>query len=114
MTYLAGTYDVTGHNSPNLVDDTHTRGTVIIDADGSVDLDAGNFLFTAADVTEFYDRSNLTTADKRFDLSFGFYNNISPNATLRLYLDSSGNLINIKLQTEANSTTIYNLNLSKR
>ena len=112
MTYLAGVYTVTGFGSPSQ-NTTHDRGTVIIGEQGNVDLETGDFTFFASDATEFYDRSFLLEVGiKRFDISYGSYNGISPNATVRLYLDADGALINIQLQNEPNMTTLFNLDVA--
>lgn len=112
MRYLAGTYAVTSTEvAPN---DLHERGTVIISADGDIDIDSGGFLFEAISASEFYDRSDLEVGIKRFELVYP-ENYIIEGArpTIRLFLDANGNLINLDVQTEAFAETIFELEVSE-
>lgn len=60
----AGTYTVTATTAG-----AHTRGTVVIGSDGSVDFDDG-ISFTAAQIQEVFDRLSLTE-DARIQINYG-------------------------------------------
>jgi len=61
LTALAGTYVVSG--------DGHSRGTVIIGQDGTVDFDTG-ISYTPDDIVAIFDRKNITE-EPRVQVNYG-------------------------------------------
>lgn len=100
---LTGTYNVDTINFG-----THSRMTITINAQGGVDFDTG-MNFPAASAVSIYDQTGCCN---RIDVEYGEINGISPNASLRFYLDGSGALQQIVLQSEPNITTVTDLVVS--
>ncbi len=101
----AGTYNVSATTTG-----THSRGTVIINAQGDIDFDTG-LNFPAASAQNFFDRSNLAVPLKRLVVDFGAFNSLSPNATVTLYLNDSGVIVRATLESEPNVTMVTDVDL---
>ncbi|RZM71845.1 hypothetical protein C3B51_22420 [Pseudoalteromonas rubra] len=81
VTARAGEYTVTGAG--------HSRGTVIIGADGAIDFDTGTS-FAPSDIVAIFDRTNLEQ-EKRIQINYG--------------ADDDGPVINLFLSVDASAIT---------
>ncbi|WP_046004641.1 hypothetical protein [Pseudoalteromonas rubra] len=88
VTARAGEYTVTGAG--------HSRGTVIIGSDGTIDFDTGTS-FAPSDIVAIFDRTNLEQ-EKRIQINYG--------------ADDSGPLINLFLSTDASAITSIQYRIS--
>ncbi|KZN62213.1 hypothetical protein [Pseudoalteromonas luteoviolacea] len=75
VTALAGTYTVTGEG--------HSRGTVIIGQDGTVDFDSG-VSFAPSDIVAIFDRRNITE-EPRVQINYG---SDDSGPSIRIFLNS--------------------------
>ncbi|QPB85440.1 hypothetical protein CWC22_020705 [Pseudoalteromonas rubra] len=80
VTARAGEYRVVGEG--------HSRGTVVIGSDGSIDFDTG-ISFAQSDIVIIYDRTNLEE-EKRIQVSYGADNN---EPLINLFLSADGSTI---------------------
>ncbi|WP_062810779.1 hypothetical protein [Alcanivorax sp. NBRC 102028] len=98
LTDYAGTYTVMGSGSGDpgycgscgVANRDHSRGTVIITAQGDIDFDDG-ILLPATDIVAIYDRKNVD-ADRRIAVNFG---ESDSDERVRLYLNADLDVMEI-------------------